>query len=370
MKSSNLVLMLMSFLITSLWGCVPDFDDIKIVKDLRFLAINADPPEQILFRTPEEIPPELYGLLEGGDLPETIPGLNPVTINPLVVDPRSTADKSYKWEVHACSAEETHCDAAAYQEQLASGDSSLEEIQFDFLPNGRLLQAAFENDPYAGFGGLALMVEFRIYDDELQLWIKATKRIVYTFWLPYSPVPGEKESNRNPTIDDIDLVEFDSENNEVRRMKLSTLNGAFILGAEHELEIVPSITEDSKEAYVQVATDVDGIKDGNNFETNEVKLEECDKGEKRSTDPDVSCGCFFNYRFYTTAGELSHEKTGGVATAFFENKKVKDLSVRWTRPDPESEEYPGSDATIWIVVSDGRGGITWTSFLIDYSAAL
>lgn len=344
-------------------GCTPDFEDPAVVKDLRFLAIKATPPEQVLFRTAAEVPPELLALLTGGKLPEQIPGVVAARIEPLLVDPRVDATARFEWQVWGCSPEERNCDEAKYKVQLGGGNDPLSQIAVDVTPNGALFENALLADTFRGFGGLPIMVELRVRDAERNAWVRAIKRLVYTFWLPYSPVPPNKQPNVNPALESVSLTIEDADEKEVQKLKLSDVTALLTLRRDYRLVIEPAITEASKESYDQVASDLDP--DGKQLPTTRVQpLEECDKGEKRSKDEAVKCGTYFSYSFFTTAGSYSHAKTGGAPSAFFDNKKVKDLTSKWEPPkiDPKSSEAPVTEATLWLLVSDGRGGVTWTSF--------
>ena len=66
------------------------------------------------------------------------------------------------------------------------------------------------------------------------------------------------------------------------------------------------------------------------------------------------------YHFFTTAGSFSHDTTGGAESTLFLDKKVTEISSRWTPPALDKEGDPETkDATLWVVVQDDRGGIDW-----------
>jgi hypothetical protein len=87
-------------------GCVPDFEDRSEVKDLRLLAINAEPPEILV-----DVPPALTEAARTGKLPpadvlaaslqSVAAQLQPVVISPLVVDPRG-GQREVEYQVLAC----------------------------------------------------------------------------------------------------------------------------------------------------------------------------------------------------------------------------------------------------------------------------
>lgn len=372
-------------LIASLAGaCTPDFETPDIVKDLRFLAISAEPPEQVLWRDPLTIPPDvgawlLSALGSGADPtalcrsggpppPATIAGVAPVRITPLVVDPRvpeaERATRAFDYEVWACSAGGSSCtDTDGYRVKLESGSKPLPQISYDFTPDGELFRFALCEDTLLGFGGLPIFVELRVFDREKDRWVSAAKRVAYTFWLPYSPVPTGKQANQNPDFEQVELTVKDADDNDVRTLKLADLAGApLTLRRDEKLVMLPMVTEASKESYAQVATP---DPTGEQTEIEILQLEECDKGEKRSSDVNVACGVFFSWFFYATSGSLSHQSTGGAPSVFITNKKIEDPTSEWTPPKKTDDEpNPPTEATLWVVGTDGRGGNMWRSLQV------
>jgi hypothetical protein len=386
MRSSNLKgwssrLLVCALVAGAASGCTPDFESPDIVKDLRFLSISAEPPEQILWRDPLTIPPEVGAWLLtalGGNTdptalcrsggtppPATIPGIVPVRITPLLVDPRvpeaERATRAFDYEIWACSAEGQSCtETDGYRVKLESGSKPLSQIAYDFTPDGELFRFSLCEDGFLGFGGLPMFVELRVFDVDNDRWVSGAKRVVYTFWLPYSPVPTGKTPNTNPDFEQVELTIKDADDNDVRTLKLADLGAATLtLKRDEKLVMLPAVTEASKESYAQIATpDPTGEQTALEF----LQLEECDKGEKRSADVNVECGVFFSWFFYATSGSLSHQSTGGAPSVFFENKKIDDPSSEWTPPKKTDDEpAPPTEATLWIVGSDGRGGSMWRS---------
>lgn len=314
-----------------LWGCTPDFEDPWLVKDLRILGINATPPEQIL-------------RLESGDvttapreevLAAALEQLVPVDLQLLAVDPRDP-DREVAWEVWACTPEEGFCDGAALEKRLASGRTLPGEIRHSLLPDPELLLASLEADPFRGFGGLPVIVEFRVVDDGSTaeggetFTVAGFKRVVYTFPLPYSPVPEAKSPNNNPAIEQIKANDQSVDLSaplEVTR------------GSEIVLEPVP--TEGSKETYIVVTAENPFNVAGGESQFGEEQLEE-----------------FLGYSFFTTVGKLSHGTTGGKPLPFVENEKIDDITSTWTVPDEPGE------ATLWVVIRDDRGGAGWESIRV------
>jgi hypothetical protein len=384
-SASPLLGVLALALLTS--ACTPDFEEPGKVIDLRFLSISAEPPEQLLWRDPLTIPPEvgawLLTALGGGadpsalcrsggtPPPATIPGMVPVRITPLLVDPRipeaERTTRAFDYEVWACSAGDSSCtETDGYRVKLDSGKAPLGQISYDFVPDGELFRFALCEDSFLGFGGLPIFVELRVFDAESDRWIAGAKRVAYTFWLPYSPIPTGKQANTNPEFEQVELTIKDKDDNDVRKLKLADLAGApLTLRRDEKLVLDPQVTDASKESYAQVATP-DPTSGNTEIET--LQLEECDKGEKRSSDINVECGTFFSWTFYATSGGLSHQTTGGTPSILFENKKIKDPTSEWTPPQvSDAEPTPPTQATLWVIGSDGRGGNMWRSLEVTIS---
>ncbi|PIE17786.1 MAG: hypothetical protein CSA65_07755 [Proteobacteria bacterium] len=376
-------------LLTVAGACTPDFEPPEIVNDLRFLSISAEPPEQILWRDPSTIPPEVGAWLlqalggspdptalcrsDGPAPPATISSIAPVRITPLLVDPRvpeaELGSRAFDYQVWACSAEGSSCtESEGYRVKLERGKAPLEQIRYDFTPDGELFRYALCEDRLLGFGGLPIVVELRVFDPENDRWVIGAKRVAYTFWLPYSPVPAGKQANQNPEFEQIELTIKDADDQEVRKLRLADLGASpLTLRRDEKLRIVPEVTEASKERYAQVATP---DPTSGQTEIEELQLEECDKGEKRSSAKSVQCGVFFSWYFYATCGSLSHQSTGGAPSVLFDNKKINDPSSEWRPPEKtDAEPAPPTEATLWIVGTDGRGGTMWRSLKVSIAAS-
>lgn len=325
-------------------GCTPDFDEVWQVKDLRILALQADPPE-VLAATLALVAPK-------------------VTLSALVVDP-SDPGRTVSWELWACppasfsgtgsNSRSTSCEAATTRELIARKKSKLDQITAELTPTPELLTAALQADPGKGFGGVPLLVELRIDDDKAGP-VQAVKRVVYGLALPLSiealtqgkgiklPPAADgawagacraaapecdkgleclqsrclKRPNRNPAVSSITVDK-------------QALGSGWNVVADEELELLPAPASGDKEPYV-VQTFSGGTK----------QLEE-----------------YLTWRFYTTSGLLSHANTGGKPSPIVDKKKVDDITSTWTPADLSKQS--SQQATLWIVVQDDRGGVGWTS---------
>jgi hypothetical protein len=285
-------------------GCTPDFQEVWDVTDLRVLAVQADPPEHLF----------------AAGLPATLP---PVTLTALVVDPRDPDDE-HDWEFWACTPEETRCELARQNWKLHAARTKLDEIRFDFTPSQEIFDASFEADPFRAFGGLPIMVEFRVLDKERDEYQLGIKRTVWTYPLLYSPIPPQKTANKNPLITE---VAVDDKSPGADPLAVKT---------EQAVVLLPKPAADAKENYW--VTEVEILPDG----TQLPGLEFSEQEE------------FLSYQFFTTDGVLSHSDTGGPPNPFFENKKVTDITSEWMAPTE-----PADNVELWVVVRDGRGGVSW-----------
>jgi hypothetical protein len=161
-------------------ACTPDFDPVWLVKDLRILAIRADPPEVIG--------------------PASATAFPPIRIDALAVNPQDPA-ATYAWELWGCSAEKTNCDEAVYRTRLHQETSTLAQISRDVQISDELYQQALQADLFQGFGGVPLMVELKIFQGSGPT-VRGVKRLVFGLEIPLG-----KTANVNPTLDEIRLDE-------------------------------------------------------------------------------------------------------------------------------------------------------------------
>ena len=307
-------------LVLGLVGCTPDFDEIWLVKDLRVLAVRATPPEQIFTSVPTRVVP--------------------IEVEALVADPRDTT-RVVEWEAWGCSPEENSCVDAGYSEQLVEPTTTpLDQVRLDFVPSLALVEESLNRDRFRGFGGLPILIEFRIRaNNSGESTIYAIKRLVYTFPLPYSPVPVGKIANSNPSVESIDV----GQGKTVEGASSPVDEPIEVVGGT-ELALLPKPTSEAKETYVVVTADAEALLEDPTTPTGTDEVEE-----------------FLSYNFFVTLGDLSNAATGGRPSPFVDNKKVDEVSSTWSVPNVDAT------ATVWIVINDGRGGVDWRSFLVKIS---
>ncbi len=280
-------------------ACSPDFDPIWLVKDLRILAINADPPEVLL-------PAEEMILPSAETFPE-------VLITPLVVDPLDP-EGLFDWELWACTAEEDGCDEAAERVLITRrSQTPLSEITAGFKLQPELFFAAFKADPLKGFGGVPVMVDLKVNRGAFS--DRAYKRLVYGTFLP-----ADKTPNENPAISRI-LADAEE------------LPQPLSVERDAEMTLLPESLPEDKEDYLAIT-----------FTGQSKELSE-----------------YLEYSFFTTMGQLTEAKSGGQPSPFVEFKRVTDLSSTWTAELPPEATLP-QEVTFWIVVRDDRGGVSWRTF--------
>jgi hypothetical protein len=302
-------------------SCTPDFEESWRVLDLRILAIQAEPAEVLASRSTTALPP--------------------VQITALAVDPRAPGGE-VDWELWACTPEGDTCEDAVQRVLIKKDRTTLDQIQASYTIGQDLLLAAIQNDTLRGFGGsVPVMVHLKITgsagSDE------GIKRLVYSLheWPTVQP-PAEgtlsgacrgagaacdeglicdasnvcrRTPNLNPTITDVTADE-------------KPIPDPFAVKPEQEIILEPASPTADKETY-WVFT----------FEGGTKQLEE-----------------YLTYSFFVTSGDLSNPVTGGKPSPFLTKKKVDDLTSTWTT-DKEA-----TGATVWIVVRDDRGGVSWVSY--------
>jgi hypothetical protein len=306
-------------------GCTPDFDDVWQVKDLRILAIKADPPE-VLARGQDALGATSFP---------------PVEITTLVVDPRLDPQKGARtWHLAACTPEERTCVDAHRSVVVAAGRTPLDQIKGTFTLTPDLLQAAIQKDNLRGFGGVPIHLHLRIWDPELVEPVEAIKRLVYgvsDFPVQVPPAEGTlggacrggKECDAGLSCDSGQCIRVPNQNPALEKI---TADGKPIpdqdweVAAGEVVKLLPAAREGDDEPYWV-----------NTFTGGTRKLDE-----------------YVSYAFFVTSGKLKNATTGGPPTVFAKKKSVEDLSSEWTPLET-------GDATLWVIVRDDRGGVSWTS---------
>jgi hypothetical protein len=184
-------------------ACTPDFDDSTTIKDLRVIAIQAEPPEILI---------DLPAVMEN---PALLAMLPPVRISPLVVDPRG-GGRPVEFRVQACGnrpdtgdrqsqagpgqVNDTISQAPCPDGALPVAEGSVVPVEdgtaplaLIFQPTPELLIQAAMGDPLSLELGLPITLSFTFRAGDEQ--VVAIKRVLFSPTLRPDQVP-----NRNPQI--------------------------------------------------------------------------------------------------------------------------------------------------------------------------
>jgi hypothetical protein len=232
-------------------------------------------------------------------LPKTFP---PVRITALVVDP-AAPDAPVDWELWACYAED--CSKPGRNRLLKQARTPPGQIQLDYVLTEERFLAAQRADSLKGFGGVPVVLNLNVKGRSGEA--TAVKRLVYGFY-----APAEKRPNRNPAVAQVSADK-------------QVVGPAWQQTAGKTTNLVPAPNSGDAERY-WVATFAGG---------------------KKQVDEHL------RYAFYVSAGTLSWSTSGGPPNPT--TGKPASVATRWTAPPAAGA------ASIWIVVTDGRGGVGWTT---------
>jgi hypothetical protein len=287
-------------------SCDPGFEKESIVKDLRVLALQTEPPELVL-----------------PDLDHVIPE---VAIEVLWADPADPRERP--WTLSACAIgakyryvnggeinqDRDRCETDRLALPLAAGSARPgDPIRALFRADAGILARAREADPLKGFDGqVTVVIEVAIgaVDDPLRAY--AQKRVTYAL-----PIPEGKLADENPHFA---RIEADG---------APLADGATVAPLQ-KVKLDPKPADGAAQPY-RVLTFTGGTRD----------LTES-----------------LRYAFFATAGKFSQEKTGG-AQRLQLGQVAPDTFTEWTAP-----KEPGP-VTLWFVIRDERGGASWLVRTID-----
>lgn len=374
--------------------CTPDFDAVSVVKDLRILAIRAEPPEILLPTSPDVWPP--------------------VKVDALVVDPTLKKGETVEWEMWGCgvsSRSKTCCpipgdtcveDLKAGVVKIGAGSGAPESISATVVLTKEMYRSALYADSQKGLGGVPIVVELRVRRKG-QPWQVGVKRLVYGVYdkLDLGCLPPLDKADLDACIERQQCEQFlyvckqdgkcticqgiPEKDLATGKPKLANKNPQvhYVKVSEGKKEDENDPDEAPKPSTWSVygdATSLPGqavwqVKGGiqhfvlpkpNPFLG--ADQEEYVVGS-RIPSFDEATGTFaytfvlneyLTYHFYATAGEWSNDTTGGKPSRIFVNKKATEVSSRWKPPLLDLAGAPSTlDATLWVVVHDDRGGVGW-----------
>jgi hypothetical protein len=307
-------------------ACSTGFDDPKEVKDLRILAVAMNPPEIIYV------------------LPFTPPSKIEAQVSFLVADPEHP-DRPVDWILYGCAAtiDDLNCQEANRYE-LAKGQDKPGIITAAVTLESELITESFVVDTYGGFFGAAVWVlgEIKPATGDSITFIKN---------IVVSPDYGlSREPNTNPEMVGI----LEGEEGEETELELEE-DGLLHLEPGDELRLLVKMTEESRETHTLPSIDFKEELDIENLEDLDLeKIFSSIKGKELNED--------LIYFFYSSIGELSSGSKSENKSIFSSNQdEPNDVSVMFTIPEDE----PTGLGSLWFVVSDDFGGLTWQEVMIS-----
>jgi len=302
-----------------------DFEKESIVLDLRILNIRTEPPEIV---TPFDINNPMNIVLEE------------VEVCAFVADPHIS--RSLTWGMVVCGPTDSdRCDEAD-RPFVDMGSGTVEDPEeatapvrmCGTIPDGGLVPLILEDaarlDDLAGFGGIALQVEFWVRDENGTIAEAefARKRVVYA-----PKFPMERVANVNPWVGDFVVTRSNGRSQSLPMGRCVDQASPLVLKAGEKITIQPNEPAGIREDYV---------------------LPTFDLGSREFTEN-------MRYFWFSTYGSWGSERTGG-PTDPFGNSPVR--HTEWFAPTDPLIVGDGVDVQLWFVQRDERAGSS------DYEACI
>jgi hypothetical protein len=295
-----------AWLLLTLTACVGPEDTPTLVRDLRVLGISVEPPELMADACPLKV--EDVNLNPGSPL---LAWAQPVRITTLIADPQG-GGRAIQYELRACAhPSDRTCTEPGLSTQLTGNLGTAGELALDatlgttFVGSEPLLLKVFEQDVYKGLGGLRMPLVMHLTAGEEE--IHAQKLMVFNC----RRFP-EMKQNGTPVVPGYQLEGQPWLENELPLLK-----------GEGPFKIEPLDFSSLEESYVVPS-----------YELQPVHLVES-----------------WKISWQADHGRLSRSESGGTDVGGQESRH----QVEWT---PRSDD-PEQDVTFWMVVRDGRGGLSW-----------
>jgi hypothetical protein len=313
--------------LVALAGC-GSFEDPTRVIDLRVLAMQANPPEVVVDFDPEN-PAAVAPQLDA----------NPVTVRVLVADPAE--DRRLAWDMVVCPpTDDRRCDDPDDPRMaIASGvvddpeTAAVADVPTaSFVVGLDVLQASLSADSLAGFGGIAVQVQLRVWPEgedpeQSAATVYAAKQVVYA---PRDP--AERVANSNPVLAALD-VDGDASRSLAPGRCADPAAPRLEVEWGAEVGLVPVEPLGARETYV---------------------LPTFDGSVRRITEN-------LRYAWYASAGSWSSGSSGGPIDAF---GNAPPLDSTWRAPEEPDEGFEGGGVSLWLVQRDERGGASWTEYCV------
>ncbi len=323
-----------------LLACTPDFEDPSTIKDLRVLAIVADPPEVLVdvgdLATIETVPPLAELAAKLLEVAANLPDPPTIMVRPLVVDPLG---RSIHYRVVACGNQSTTTErgrnmgpgnvrdtisrsvcpsSAQFVDEgdvvAAAGEAEL-PLAFAFTPTRELLVRAVMADPLGPIFGLPITIELTVSVDAET--VVARKRVLFVPRLEPDQMP-----NRNPTLPGLTFRRQREDQHapfDPKDPPLVEPGGKLLLTPEIE----------TLESYVARVTD---------RATGRLSTERVGKETLR-------------YSFFTTSGKFSPRQISTLPSPL-RSAPTGSLTSDYRAPTLEVPDR----ANVWVVSHDERGG--------------
>jgi hypothetical protein len=303
-------------------ACVEVPDDPTTVHDLRVLGIAMDPPELMA-----PVCPSVANGTISIPQQDLATYTSEVTLRALLVDPAGNG-RPISYELFACSSlGDRTCEKEEETTLVTSGQTTAGVFAYTFrpgtivLPNGTpLLAQVLEDDTvYHGLGGIRVPLVLHVGAQGEEIF--AQKIMLYS--CQFFP---DQKANLTPELPGLQLngAEWPAD------------PGVLALSGRGPFRTLPDDLTPLEEAYV-----VPSIPD------QEGNVSRIDLVES------------WKLSWYTDYGTFSSATTGGTDAAGRESRHNNE----WQLPTTLEER----DVTYWVVVRDGRGGLSWSTWRAHYT---
>lgn len=289
-----------ALILTGAAGCIGDLDTRSSVHDLRILAIQATPPEVHVMDAAAAGEQTFHLEVLAPDIAGGVPAGG---------ERHYRAALCPKLSSGRCALPE---DEVVLAEGTYDGDGF--GVTFTLgVENAALLLKTLEEDPWHGFGGLPLPVTVKVWNDRGEEE-HAFKEIILQ--IPRLSVEGEPDNeNPPPPV----LLDADG-------APLAEAGVPVPFPGEWKIDVDPT-ARDARPRY-NVPTYSGGT----------LSIDES-----------------WTYQWFSTRGTFAPETTGGL------NPVTGEAISAVTTLTTHKKDGPG-EMTVWCVLRDGRGGVSWTRF--------
>jgi hypothetical protein len=301
-------------------GACGSFEDPQIILDLRYVAMTAEPPEQV-FPLDLENPPDSIDDLEIEDF----------TVCARVADP--AVERRLDYVMRVCGRTDSRrCDDPERPSfEVARGTiddpetASEPQLACATVPADAgflvVLQDALEDDPLAGFSGIDVVVDIEVTPaDEGEAPIFGSKRVRFA-----AKIPEARLANTNPTVSSIDIVVEGGDPVPLPLGRCADQDEPVHIVRGEQLRLIPVEPEGVREPYV---------------------VPTLDGGERSFVET-------LRYGWYATDGGWTRGETGGERDA---SGRFPPLDTKWEAPDDIEEP---TEVSLWMVQHDERLGVAW-----------